>query len=237
MGTYAVGKATNGVSIVSATYTGIKGFKVQLWDYYAHDILNAIYGDISYKINMGSFTSFVAAQFIKENDVGDKLLKSLGGNGEIDSIYYALKFGVKIENFSAYIAYSQTGKNTASDMSYANAIITPWGGMPAYTQGMVTRHMFLAGTKATKIASSYSFKDFGADIKIALYYAEYDMEKNNGYTSNDASESGFDIIYNIGFIQNLQLRFRGNYASDFNVATNGDTVGWDEYRFIVNYNF
>ena len=243
MGTYAVGESTSGVSILSATYTGVKGLKVQLWDYYAHDIVNIIYGQVDYSWNClltDSVKPFASAQFIKEDDVGDKQLKAIGGDGEIDSFYYGLKFGAKIENFTAYVAYSETGKNSATDKAngaYQNAIISPWGGMPAFTQGMVTRHVFLAGTKATKIAASYNWKNFGPDLKTVLYYADYNMDKNNGYTNGDTDEAGFDIIYNTGFVKNLQLRLRGNFSNDFNVNTAGDTVSWDEYRFIANYSF
>lgn len=240
MGTYAVGKSTSGVSVVSATYTGVKGLKVQLWDYYAHDILNAVYGQVDYSWNCllsDSVKPFVAAQFIKEDDIGDNLLKGLGGTGDIDSFYYGLKLGFKVENFTAYVAYSETTDNSATDAPYENAIITPWGGMPAFTQGMVTRHMFLAGTEATKVAASYNWKSFGPDLSTTLYYADFDMAANNGYTNGDASEIGFDVIYKPKFVKNLSLRVRGNYADDFNVNATGDTVGWDEYRFIANYNF
>ena len=240
MGTYAVGEKTDGVSVIAAIYKK-DNFKVELWDYYAHDILNAIYADSSFSwtcLLNNSIKPFVGAQVISESDVGDKFLSALGGNGEMSSLYYGVKVGAKVENFTAYIAYSQTGANSDTDSVYANAIISPWGGMPAYTQGMVTRHIFLAGTKATKIAASYNWKSFGVNLKTVLYYASYDMDKNNGYTYDDATESGFDIIYNTGFVKNLQLRFRGNFADDFNVAdTTGNSVGWDEYRFIANYNF
>ncbi len=240
MGLYAVGKNTDGVTIASVTYSGIENLKVQLWDYYAHDILNAVYAqaDFSWKCLLSdNVKPFVSAQLVKEDDIGDKLLKNLGGNGNIDSFYWGAKFGAKVENFTAYIAYSQTTENSDTDTAYANAIISPWGGMPAFTQGMVTRHVFLAGTKATKVAASYNWKNFGPDLKTVLYYADYDMAKNNGYTSNDATETGFDIIYNTDFVKGLQLRVRANYADDFNVNATGDSVGWDEYRFIANYNF
>ena len=249
MGTYAVGESTSGVSIVSATYTGIDKLKIQLWDYYAHDILNVIYGQVDYSWNClltDSVKPFASAQFIKEDDIGDKQLKAIGGDGEIDSFYYGLKFGAKVENFTAYVAYSETGKNSETDKNngaYQNAIISSWGGMPAFTQGMVTRHVFLAGTKATKVAVSYNWKNFGPDLKTVLYYAEYDMAKNNGYTEGDASEAGFDIIYKPSFVKNLNLRLRGNLADDFYVK-NSDTditkngkVSWDEIRFIANYSF
>ncbi len=240
MGTYAVGESTSGVSIVSATYTGIDKLKIQLWDYYAHDILNVIYGQVDYSWNClltDSVKPFASAQFIKEDAVGDKKLKAIGGDGEIDSFYYGLKFGAKIENFTAYIAYSETSDNSDSDDFYQNAIISPWGGMPAFTQGMVTRHVFLAGTKATKVAASYNWKNFGPDLKTVLYYADYNMDKNNGYTQGDTDEAGFDIIYNTGFVKNLQLRLRGNFSNDFYEDAAGDSVSWDEYRFIANYSF
>lgn len=243
MGTYAVGKSTAGVTSVSAVYTGIKGLKVQLWDFYAHDIMNTIYADASYKVKLDSFSPFVAAQFIKQTDVGDKLLKNtaISTNGELDSMYYALKAGVSVNNFTAYAAYSKTSANSTSDKtnegSATNSIISMWGGMPGYTQGMVTRHHNLAGTKAMKLAAVYNWKAHGPNLKTVVYYANYDMDANNGYTSGDAKEAGFDIIYNTSFLKNLQLRLRGNYADDFNVNATGDTVGWSEYRFIANYNF
>ena len=237
MGSYAIGKKTDGVSVAAAIFTGVEGLKVQAWDYYAHDILNAIYADASYKMKLGAVTPFVAAQFIKENDIGDKLLSAIGGDGAIDSSFFGAKIGASVENFKAYLAYSATSENSATDTVYSNAIISPWGGMPAYTQGMVTRHVFLAGTKATKIAASYNFKSFGPDLKTVLYYASYDMAEHNGYTYGDAAESGFDITYKPAKVKGLNLRLRGNFADDFNVATTGDTVGWSEYRFIMNYSF
>ena len=246
MGKYAVGKDTDGVSIAAVTYKGIENFKLQVWDYYAHDILNAVYADVSYSwtcLLTDKVKPFAAAQVIKENDVGDRYLSGLGGDGKIDSLYYGLKFGFKVENFTASVAYSKTTENDATDASYANAIISPWGAMPAYTQGMVTRHVFLAGTEANKVAVSYNFKNFGADIKTVAYYASYAMADYNGYTEGDTDETGFDIIYNNAIVKNLQLRFRGNFSNDFyvknsdsNTALNGN-VGWDEYRFIANYSF
>ncbi|MCW8895380.1 OprD family outer membrane porin [Sulfurimonas sp.] len=237
IGTYTVGESTDGISLASVTYTGIEGLKLQLWDYYAHDILNAIYAQADYKMDIKSAMAFLSVQFIKENDVGKSLIKNIGGDGKIDSDYWAIKLGAKVQNLSAYVAYSQTSKNDAGDASYANAIVSPWGGMPAFTQGMVTRHQFLAGTKATKLAATYDFKDMGVDFKTTLYYTSYDMDINNGYTFDDASEMGFDIIYHPEIIQNLQVRLRANYADDFHVSAADATTSWDEYRFILNYNF
>ncbi|MBL0707815.1 MAG: OprD family outer membrane porin [Sulfurimonas sp.] len=242
-GLYSVGEATDGVTTASITYTGVEGLKVRLWDYYAHDISNTIYGDIAYKAKMGSVTPFVAGQFISQSSVGDKLLKNttISKDGELEGFYYGLKAGLSVSGFTAYVAYSATTENdsdaVANGNTAKNAIILQNGGYPAYTQGMVTRHMTLAGAKAVKVAGAYSFKEMGPDVKLALYYISVDLDKNNGYTYGDTDEKGFDIIYNTQWAKGLQLRLRGNYSNDFNVAANGDTVGWSEYRFIANYTF
>jgi len=230
MGKYAIGQETNGVSVVAASYKN-GNFKAQLWDYYAHDIVNAIYADASVSwtcLLSDSVKPFAAVQVISESEIGDKYAGSVSG------LYYGAKVGAKVGSFTAYAAYSKTSENSAGETT-ENAILSPWGGMPAYTQGMVTRHMFLAGTTATKVAASYSFKDVG--LKAVAYYASYSMDKNNGYTNGDASETGFDFIYNTKFAKNLQLRLRGNFADDFKVIAAGNTIGWSEYRFIANYSF
>ncbi|MDD2905591.1 MAG: OprD family outer membrane porin [Sulfurimonas sp.] len=230
MGTWAVGERTAGVSVVSATYTGIENLKIQAWDYYAHNILNAVYGqaDFSWKcLITDAMKPSLSAQIIKENGVGDKL-----GVDDIDSLYAAAQFSVKISDLTASIAYSEQSKADAGE-SLQKSTVSPWGGMPAFTQGMVTRHMFLAGTKATKVAATYDFKNMGANVKATAYYATFDMDENSGYSTDRVTkEPGFDVIYNPEAVKNLELRFRGNFPTEF--AENRD---WDEYRFIANYNF
>jgi len=190
-GSYAVGESTAGVSVLSATYTGVENLKLQLWDYVAYDLMNIVYAQADYSwtcLLNENVKPFAAVQFIKENAMGDKLA------GNVDSLYWGAKFGAKVENFSAYVAYSQVGANSATDGALENAVVTPWGGMPAFTQGMVTRHQFLAGTNAAKIAVSYNFKSFGPNLSTALYYASFDMDDNSGYgIARTATEPEFDI--------------------------------------------
>ncbi|MDQ7044123.1 MAG: OprD family outer membrane porin [Sulfurimonas sp.] len=238
MGTYAVGKKTDGVSVVSVVYKGIENLKLQVWDYYAYDLMNIVYGQADYSWNCllsDSVKPYVAGQFIKEDSVGSEYLDSL------NSLYVGAKFGAKIENFNAYIAYSQTTSNTAAEAAAggtANAILTPWGGMSAFTQGMVTRHMYLAGTKATKVFASYNFKGFGPDVLVDTYYASFDTSETSGYgVARTATEAGYEIIYHPKDVKGLQLRTRANFPRDFHENSTGGTTGWSEYRLIVNYNF
>jgi len=157
--------------------------------------------------------------------------------GEVDSLYWSAKLGFKVENLTVYGAYSATTANDDDQGALESAIITPWGGMPAYTQGMVTRHMFLAGTTAMKAAATYNFKSFGPNLSTTGYYTSFDVDKNSGYgIARTATEAGFDVIYYPQLVKNLQLRARGNFPRDFAESAAG-TTGWSEYRLIANYNF
>lgn len=227
----ANGKDTAGVSIVSATYTGVPGLKLQAWDYMAHDILNTVYLQGDYGFDAGSVKMKVSAQGISQSDMGDKLL------GSIDSKYVAAKLGASTGALSGYVAYSTTGSNNDTHANSTHGgIIAAWGGIPAFTQGMVTRHMFFADTDTTKVAATYNFKNTGADVKATAYHASFDVGSkatvgtaNGGYT---AKESGFDIQYNPAGVKNLNLRLRANYPTDFVPG-----LDWSEYRLIANYNF
>lgn len=241
LGQITVGKDTAGVTNAQLTYTA-KHFHVKVSNDYAWDMYNTLYAELgtSWDCLLNSnIHPFVKAQVIKQNSVGDKLMGNIAGTGKIDSLYWGAKVGAKYAGFAAYVAYSQTGANDAnSDSSYENAIVSQFGGMPAYTQGMVTRHQFLAGTKATKYAAVYNFKSLGVNLSTAAYYATFDMDANSGYgVERTASEPGFDIKYYPASVKKLQLRFRGNFPRKFVEGTAGSDTGWDEYRLIANYNF
>lgn len=220
------GTDTDGVSSIAMIYNGIAGLKLQAWNYYAYDILNAIYLQGDYKFNISDGVSLsTSAQYINQSDIGDALA------GEVDSQYMALKLGANIGNLSGYVAYSTTDFNNNAQAN--GGIITPWGGIPAFTQGMVTRHMFFADTETTKVALTYNIKEFG--IKASAYYASFDIGVNNTYkngTEWTAEESGFDIQYTPKSIKNLKLRLRANYPTDF-----APGLDWSEYRIIATYKF
>lgn len=252
MGEAAVGKNTSGVTNALISYKD-KTYNAKVSNDYAWDLYNTLYLDAGMNFDMEEVKPFISAQIIKQNSIGEEYMKNVAlddgtgtqtkvnGNGEIDSLYWAAKVGAKYKGLTAYVAYSQTQKNNASDVlngnAYKNALITQFGGMPAFTQGMVTRHQFLAGTKATKLAASYSFKNQGINLSTAAYYASFDMDENSGYgLARTAYEPGFDIKYYPAAVKNLQLRFRGNFPRKFAEGTSGNT-GWDEYRLIANYNF
>jgi len=242
MGQAAVGKNTGGVTNAMASFKN-KNFNAKLSNDYAWDLYNTLYAEAGATWNCllnADVHPFVAVQAIKQNSVGGEYMQDsvLGGDGKIDSLYWGAKAGATYAGLTAYAAYSETTANDAGDDAYKHAIISEFGGMPAYTQGMVTRHQFLAGTKAWKAAAVYDFKSLGTNLSTALYYASFDVDDYSGYgIARTATESGFDIQYYPAAVKNLQLRLRGNFPRKFAEASAGNDTGWNEYRFIVNYNF
>jgi len=236
MGKAALGSSakSTGVSVLALINKSVPNLTVQLWDYYAHDILNAVYAqaDYSWKCLLNPNVAMTGSvQYIKENDL------YAGAVNLSSAPYYGVQLAAKAGNFNAAVAYSSTGTEKAA--SFKGDIITPWGGMPAFTQGMVTRHQFFNDTTAYKISAGYNLKEaLGQDITASAYYASFDVGTANGYITakGTTTEPGFDIIYNNAGAKNLQLRLRGNFPNDFK-RTATTTTSWSEYRLIANYNF
>ncbi len=241
MGEASIGKETDGVSNIEVSFKN-KNFNAKLSNDYAWDLYNTLYIDAGANWNCllnKDIKMSVAGQFIKQDSVGGNYMQytPMQGDGAIDSIYLAAKVGVAYRGFKTYLAYSKTTSNAAGDSAYSNAILTQFGGMPAYTQGMVTRHQFLAGTDAYKLAASYSFKELEQNIVVSAYYTMFDMDANSGYgIERTASEPGFDIKYTPKMLKDLHVRFRGNFPRRFYESAAGE-LGWNEYRLITNYNF
>ena len=242
LGEAVVGKRTAGITNAQMKFKS-EHFSATLSNDYAWDLYNTFYADVGAKWNCllsDSIHPFVNAQVIKQNDVGGSYMQdsAMAGDGKIDSLFWAAKVGFSVAGFTAYGAYSQTSTNDASSSAaYSSAILSQFGGMPAYTQGMVTRHQFLARTNAWKAVVSYNFKSLGTDLSTTAYYASFDMDALSGYgVARTATEPGFDIKYNPALVDNLNLRFRGNFPRKFAESATGN-LGWNEYRLIANYNF
>ncbi|SFZ97875.1 FIG01144323: hypothetical protein [hydrothermal vent metagenome] len=239
MGRVALGgdTSTDGVTALAAIYAN-DNLKLQAWDYIAWDILNAIYLQADYTFNVSETSNVTAsAQYINESDIGDAYAS------KVDTNLFGVKLAGNMGNLSAFAAYSQTDDN---DDNYG--VVSPWGGAPVFTTGMVTRHEMLPDSSVWKVGVGYKLPEYG--IKASAYYAEYTVgnsgaQKILGGTASEwtTKEPGFDIQYDVASIKGLNLRFRGNFPREFTPTyknKDGDTkysTDWDEYRFIVNYSF
>lgn len=238
-----------GVTVVSLIYKGIPGLTFQVWDYYAHDFLNTIYLQADYKKTLSVFydkniTIGLSGQLISQTEVGsittdaaNFLNAATDANfpSDINGFYWGLKLSAAYQDFNVYVAFS--GTNEDENTLLGGGIISPWGGMPAFTQGMVTRHQFFPDTTAFKVGTGYNFANlilnqFGARVPVtaAGYYTNFNFASLINGSDITAKEYGFDIIYQA--TQELQLRLRANYTRNFD-----QNIDWDEYRLIMNYNF
>jgi hypothetical protein len=208
---------TSGVTALAAIHKYDNGLTLQAWDYYAYDILNVIYAqaDMPWTCMLNPDVKMVGSlQYINEQDIGD--FTDFSGN------YWGAQLSATAGNLNLKAAYAQSNDD---------GILSPWGGSPSFTQGMVTRHGFFPDTDSWKTSATYNFADF--NLNATVYYASFDVGSTSPYAANaTTTESGFDFIYQA--TKELNLRFRGNFPRDF---TGANATGWDEYRLIANYNF
>jgi len=97
----------------------------------------------------------------------------------------------------------------------------------------------MAGTHAWKVQGIYDWNSLGINLSTTLYYAAYEMNQLNGFSVGEewtATEAGFDIIYDPNWLKNLSLQFRGDFTDDYFKNSEG-SIGWNEFRFIINYDF
>ena len=66
--------------------------------------------------------------------------------------------------------------------------------MPAFTQGMVTRHQFFPDTDAWKVSATYNLPDL--NLNATVYYTSFDVGMTSPYAAGaETTEAGFDLIY------------------------------------------
>lgn len=215
----------------------IKGLTLQVWDYYAVDILNAVYAQADYKFKLG-LDMVASYQFWNQNGVGDQRIAKLG-LGSVKGMLNAVKLAVvPMAGANVYGAISKTEKEDGRGTMLNGGMITPWGGTPGFVQGTVTRLGYTAGATSWKVGGSY---DIMPNLNAHVSYAQFNVGSQSVYNGtiaaptvggHAAGETDFDITYKPGAVKNLELKLRGIYARDF--VPNQD---FNEYRLIANYNF
>jgi imipenem/basic amino acid-specific outer membrane pore len=219
------------VYVAAAINNSIKNLTLQVWDYYADDILNAIYAQADYKFNVG-VDAVASYQFWNENGIGDQMIKK-AGLGSVKGTLNAVKLAVTpVKGANVYGAISKTEQQKGVGATLNGGMITPWGGSPGFVQGTVTRLAYTAGATAWKAGASY---DIIPGLNAHVSYAQFNTSPQASYGNtvrHNAGETDFDITYKPAAVKNLELKLRGIYARDFVPAQD-----FNEYRLIANYNF
>lgn len=247
-----------GMSVLSAVYTGVKGLKLQFWDYYTWDIMNTLYLEGDYKAKVSDIELKLSAQYLNQKDVGsyprgsairtrlsqynsstgkfvaqNLWAEMIDKDGNIDSSMYGVKLEASAYGFTISGAFNKNGDGH---------VINPFGGDPAYTSMIFARNSYRADTNSYKIGAKYNFGSIG--IKGLVFdasHAEFDTDAvyyttatGNATTSRDEKTKVNDYIltYMPPSIKALTVRF-------FIEQRDNDTRKYDQHhsRLVVNYNF
>ncbi len=247
---------TAGVTSLGIDYAK-GGFKARIWDYYAHEMYNTIYGDLEYKMDAGPAKVTLGAQILKQDDVGnfatslgatseiDKLRTvttpngvtvyktKISADGSIDALLWGVKAQADIGDFSFSAAYN---KNEDGH------VINAWGGDPAYTSMIFARNEYRADTTAYKLGAEYSFASLGVPgLKFIYNHAAYDTDVktwttdtyvHTGMRNEQTEVDDYILHYAVPSVKGLWFRL-------FHVQRDNDTRQYEQEhtRLVANLNF
>lgn len=246
-----------------AVYEGITGAKLQLWDFYATDFINAVYVQGDYKTSLAGAGIVGAVQYLRESDTGnfrDALATVSAAATGLDASLYGAKIAASAQGGSLMLAYTQVSDSTASKLG---GIIAPWDGTPAFTDtannnnlpgfvvvdglGTIYGGSYAAGSHNTKIQIDYDFAALGLKgltglVSRATYDRKYDPSRLAmcGY---DVTE--WDIVGKYAFGGSLKglsvmgmvipMDVKANAAAQEPLTgTKSDRI---QYRTFVTYQF
>ncbi|NOR55279.1 MAG: hypothetical protein GQ531_03655 [Sulfurovum sp.] len=214
---------TAGITMLSIVNTSIPNTTVQLWNYYAYDILNFLQLQVDYTYtHSSSMEGTFKFQYIKENDVGKSL------NSDLDSSIYGMMAMIKYEKAVLSFSYNSSHGET----------FNPWGFDPAFTSSTYSRNAYRDDVNAYKVAVKYSFSK---NFIFSASYANYGQSKSYGgnigrtlLATRDADE--LDMIltykpYKKFSIKLLNARRTSEYEST------SSSRKQNQFRVITQYSF
>jgi len=157
---------TNGATGFALRNTSLKNTTINIWDFYAYDIINSLYLDVIYKNKYNNLDYALSGQYLNVRSVGKNLASAWLDNSSANLI--GLKLSIDYENISAYVAYNHSGDGK---------ILNIFGGDPAYTSSFFSRNAYRANVDAYKIGAVVRLKD---NFKIIASYANYGKSSTMG---------------------------------------------------------
>lgn len=229
----------NGVYVVAAVNNSVKNLTLQAWDYYAVDVVNAVYLQADYKMGVAKDVSLaLAGQFYNIQGIGEtKDLLSKLGAGKVDYSVYGAKASLALESIGVtpYIAYNKVGEQ--KNNGGGTYVFGAWGGYPEFAIGeefWYNSNLNMNGGNVWKAGADYSLEKLGLGARtVGVAYTNFDAKRQ--YNGNaDVDTSSWDFIYscNGALMKNLDARL--TYSS---IDSKDNTRDKSVFKAVFNYNF
>jgi len=202
----------DGLYMLSAVYDGIDDLTLQAWYYYLSDLYDIIYLEIAKEFRVKQATFTLGLQYDRANGIGNMLL------GDIGSSTFGLSLHTIFENSGLQLLFAYN-----RDLGKTGAIGS-FGGGPFFTS-LEDQTIDAIGEKgdAWIIGSEYNFKNF----KLSAIYGSFQADNKNNY---NVTETDFISEYEISDRFSATLAYA--LINDKNLNN-----GYNQLRFIMNYNF
>jgi hypothetical protein len=201
-------------------YDGVKDLTLQVWDFYAKELLNEIYlrSDYSRPINE-EWSFFGAAQYLKQTDAG----KMLGG--PIDTYTWGLEVGIEGRGIEVSAGYGAVGEQD---------VLYPWG--HDFIVSIMVNDLSRAKEKGVLGAVKYDFGQVGLPGLVGrVRHLDFNTPESGENASYDFSETDLEMFYTFrGYLDGLGLKVR--HA----IVNKDEALGGEDYmdtRVMFTYEF
>ncbi len=228
----------NGVYVVAAVNNSVKDLTLQAWDYYAVDVVNAVYLQADYRMDVAKDMALtLQGQFYNIEGIGEtKDLLSKAELGKVDYSVYGAKASLSTPvDLTPYIAYNKISEQ--KDNNGGTCVFAAWGGIPEFTQ---TEELWSSGANLNnasiiKVGADYSLEKIGLGTRtIGVAYTSLDLK--NAYQTDgvDNDRSVLDIVYTCSgaLLKNLDARVA--YTS---LDSKNNSNDRQLFKVMFNYNF
>ena len=224
-------KDTDGITVLSAEYNGIKNLKLAAWDYYVDDIANNVYLQADKVIPLKGKKIKLSGQYLNQSDTGDKLA------GDLDFSMLGVKAALGTKKWGTFVAFNKSSGDTA--------MLNAWGGDPGYTSSIFSRNEYREDVSAVKIGGKYNIRP---NLTISGGYTDYGQSNTKapakvlavsptGLVSprTDATELDLAVTWKPRKKMMLKL-FHAKRTSEYDGSNNKDLTQ-AHTRLIASYKF
>lgn len=194
--------------------------KVQLWNYYCHDVLDTLYADMAYKYALSpnvSATFEVQGYGVQESGKFKEFLHNLGLNAAYELYGTKLSLENKDLGLTTSLAYNFFTGNGKTVTAFGN-----WGGYPEY---VAIPYMFAQDDSVSALAKSQMGK-----INVKVDLAKVGLANHTmiaGYSIIDLDEE----IMPQSDINLINLVYKAKVSNSLNLKGQYEIRSSDNYRY------